>query len=98
MLDLSGDSELVEKAIDDPECTSAVKRARVTPAQDKLKKEISLLVAELQLTIRRRDSVNSDGSEQHKITKLRNKIESCKKEIHKKRQHALHAKKALGNL
>lgn len=94
MPDLSGDSEPVEEAIDDSaECTSAVKRTRVTPAQDKLNKEISLLEAELQFAIRRRDSVMSDGSEQRQITKLRNKIESCKKEIHKKQQHALHAKK-----
>lgn len=52
-----------------------------------------MLEEELQLVIRRRDSVNCDGSEQCRITKIRNKIESLKKEIRKKQQHALHAKK-----
>lgn len=83
-----------EEATDDPsKCTPVVvKRTRLTPAQDKLKNEITLLEEELQLAIRRRESINSDGSEQQ-IIKLRNKIDSYKKELHKKQQHAFHAKK-----
>ena len=77
--------ENVEEAVDDPGVNSTtLKVTYTTPAQGDLKECILLLEAELDVVIRRRDSISSDGEEQAQISKLRKDIDSKKKELHKK--------------
>ncbi|CAH0563025.1 unnamed protein product [Brassicogethes aeneus] len=73
--------------------TSTVQPVRATPAQDKLNNQIALLQGELDLLIRRRDSLSADGEEQRQLKKLRDKIDRCKKILRKKEQHMRHSKK-----
>ena len=78
----------MEEAVDDPGVNSTtLKVTYATPPQDDLKECISLLEAELDVVIRRRDSISSDGKEQAQIPKLRKDIDSKKKELHNKQLH-----------
>ncbi|KAF2894447.1 hypothetical protein ILUMI_11727, partial [Ignelater luminosus] len=54
--------------------------------------QIVLLQAELDLAVRRRDSLSVDGNEQRQVKKLRDEIDYCKKELRKKEQHMRHSK------
>ena len=84
----------MEEAVDDPGVKSTtLKVTYATSAQDDLKECISLLEAELDVVIRRRDSISSDAKDQAQISKLRKDIDSKKKELHKKQLHSLHSKK-----
>lgn len=70
------------------ECVSEVstvghKSKRLTPAQDQIKEGISLLEAEFDVAVRRRDSLAADGKEQALIVKLKKNIEEKKKELQK---------------
>ena len=83
----------MDEAVDDPGVNSTtLKVTYATPAQDDLKECISLLEAELDVVIRRRDSISLDGKEQAQISKLRKDIDSKKEELHKKQLHSLHSK------
>ncbi|KAF2895812.1 hypothetical protein ILUMI_10363 [Ignelater luminosus] len=79
-----------DDATDDPRVSSSTLQAvPATPAQDKLKNQIVLLQAELDLAVRRRDSLSADRNEQRQVKKLRDKTE---KELRKKEQHMRHSK------
>ena len=84
----------MDEAVDDPGVKSTtLKVTYATPAQDDLKECISILEAEIDVLIRRRDSISSDAKDQAQISKLRKDIDSKKKELHKKQLHSLHSKK-----
>ncbi|CAG5001387.1 unnamed protein product [Parnassius apollo] len=72
-------------------CSSIPQPARATPAQDKLKNQISLLQMELDLAVRRRDSLCVSENETRDVTKLRREIDKCTKELRKKEQHMRHS-------
>lgn len=71
---------------------SILQPVRVTPAQDKLKDQISLLQMELDLAVRRRDSLGVSEDKTRDIMKLRQEIDKCKKELRKKEQHMRHSR------
>lgn len=71
---------------------SILQPVRVTPAQDKLKDQISLLQVELDLAVRRRDSLGVSEDKTRDIMKLRQEIDKCKKELRKKEQHMRHSR------
>lgn len=73
--------------------SSLPKPVRATPAQDKLKDQITLLQMELDVAVRRRDSLGAseDDTRERNVKKLRQEIDKCKKELRKKEQHMRHS-------
>ncbi|CAG4964309.1 unnamed protein product [Parnassius apollo] len=70
---------------DTPSASSSIPQpVRATPAQDKLKNQISFLQMELDLAIRRRDSLCVSENETRDVTKLRRETDKCTKELRKK--------------
>lgn len=57
-----------------------------------MKNRIVFLQAELDIAVRRRDSLSAEGNEQHQVKKLRDEIDSCTKQLRKKEQHMRHSK------
>lgn len=81
-----------EYAPDAPSASSSIPSpVRATPAQDKLKNQISLLQMELDLAVRRRDSLGASENNTCDVTKLRQEIDKCTKELRKKEQHMRHS-------
>ncbi|XP_065172441.1 uncharacterized protein [Atheta coriaria] len=81
-----------ENLLDTPSTSSSIPQSvRATPAQDKLKTQISLLQMECDLVVRRRDSLGAIESETRDVTKLRRQIDKCKKELRRKEQHMRHS-------
>lgn len=74
-----------------PDTPSASSSIRATPAQDKLKNQISLLQMEFDLAVRRRDFLGATENETRDVTKLRREIDKCTKELRKKEQHMRHS-------
>lgn len=81
-----------ENLLDTPSTSSSIPQSvRATPAQDKLKTQISLLQMECDLVVRRRDSLGAIESETRDVTKLRRQIDKCKTELRRKEQHMRHS-------
>lgn len=86
-----------ENSPDTPSASSSILQpVRATPAQDKLKNQISLLQMELDLqkiptTNSRRDFLGATENETRDMTKLRREIDKCTKELRKKEQHMRHS-------
>ncbi|KAF9424358.1 hypothetical protein HW555_000497 [Spodoptera exigua] len=77
-----------ENSPDTPSASSSILQpVRATPAQDKLKNQISLLQMEFDLAVRRRDFLGATENETRDVTKLRREIDKCTKELRKKEQH-----------
>ncbi|GBP40850.1 hypothetical protein EVAR_88911_1 [Eumeta japonica] len=62
-----------------------------TLAQNKLKNQISLLQMELDLAVRRRDSLGASEDDTRDVMKLLQEIDKRKKELWKKEQHMRHS-------
>lgn len=81
-----------ENLLDTPSTSSSIPQpVRATPAQDKLKTQISLFQMECDLVVRGRDSLGAIESETRDVTKLRRQIDKCKKELRRKEQHMRHS-------
>lgn len=81
-----------ENSPDTPSASSSILQpVRATPAQDKLKNQISLLQMEFDLAVRRRDFLGATENETRDVTKLRREIDKCTKELRKKEQHMRHS-------
>lgn len=81
-----------ENSPDTPSASSSILQpVRATPAQDKLKNQISLLQMEFDLAVRRRDFLGATENETRDVTKPRREIDKCTKELRKKEQHMRHS-------
>ncbi|KAL4721037.1 hypothetical protein ACJJTC_012456 [Scirpophaga incertulas] len=81
-----------ENSPDTPSASSSILQpVRATPAQDKLKNQISLLQMEFDLAVGRRDFLGATENKTRDVTKLRREIDKCTKELRKKEQHMHHS-------
>ncbi|XP_017475728.1 PREDICTED: uncharacterized protein LOC108365992 [Rhagoletis zephyria] len=76
-------ADVVQNSKDSEEFTTPI--CRNTPAQDVLRNQISLLKAEYNVALLRGKS--------NEISKIKKRIESCKKHLRRKKLHAIHSKK-----